>query len=161
MRPDHPLWHAKHIVRMGLLLLFGLAIMIAVRSLLVPDTWGRYGWYRAANVAEQRDHPLMHAGDAACGDCHDEQEAAHAAGVHAPVKCELCHAPLALHVKDGEVVAPMPVRKTVDLCVGCHQRLPARPADFPQIQPRQHVEEMGGEYGPAACFDCHDPHSPL
>ena len=32
---------------------------------------------------------------------------------------------------------------------------------FPQIEPGQHLEEMGGEPGPRACFDCHEPHSPL
>ena len=161
MRTDHPLWHAKHIVRVGLLLLLGVTVMIVVRSFLVPDTWGQYGWYRGANVEEQRDHPLRHGGDASCAGCHPEQEAVHVAGAHVVVRCELCHAPVALHVKDDERFAAMPVQRTATLCVSCHQWLAARPADFPQIRPQEHVAEMGGEYGPEACFDCHDPHAPL
>jgi hypothetical protein len=64
-------------------------------------------------------------------------------------------------VKNDERFAAMPVQRTATLCVSCHQRLAARPADFPQIRPQEHVTEMGGEGGPEACFDCHDPHAPL
>jgi hypothetical protein len=163
MDPESPLIHAKHVFRAAILLLAVLVAMVLGRSLFVPETWGEFGRYRGAAVTEYRNKPVRHGGDESCEMCHDVEYAAHAAGVHASVKCELCHGPVALHVdlEQGEVVAEMPIRKSRDLCELCHRRLAARPADFPQVDVREHVLENGGEMTPDACFDCHDPHSPI
>lgn len=161
MEPASPLRHAKHIFRVFLLLIVALVVLILGRDFLVPPTFGEYGHYRAANVAEQRALAPRHGGDRACLPCHREQYSTHESGVHATVRCELCHAPVAVHAKDGEKIADMPIRKTADLCILCHQRLEARPSAQAQIQPKAHVLEQGSEPGPESCFDCHDPHSPL
>jgi hypothetical protein len=73
------------------------------------------------------------------------------------VSCEVCHAPLGKHVKAGDVIAAMPVDRSVGLCAYCHRKIDGRPAGFPQIVPDKHVE---GGLGPKGCLDCHDPHSP-
>jgi hypothetical protein len=73
------------------------------------------------------------------------------------VSCEACHAPLGVHVKAGDVVAPMPVDRSVRLCAYCHRQIDGRPAGFPQVVFDKHVE---GGLGPQGCLDCHDPHSP-
>jgi hypothetical protein len=162
MNPESPLAHAKHVFRAAILLLAALIAMVLGRSLFVPDTWGEYGWYRGASVAEHRAKPVRHGGDEACAMCHDAEYAEHEAGVHARVQCELCHGPVAAHVnlEEGEVLAEMPVRRSRELCELCHRRLEARPADFPQIDVREHVVSSGGELTNDACFQCHDPHSP-
>ncbi|MCZ7583201.1 MAG: hypothetical protein M5R36_07610 [Deltaproteobacteria bacterium] len=51
--------------------------------------------------------------------------------------------------------------KSKELCLGCHRRLAARPATFPQIDPAEHykVREVNDENTP--CFSCHSPHTPL
>lgn len=163
MNPESPLLHAKHVFRAAILLLAVLIAMVLGRSLFVPDTWGEFGPYRGAAVAEFRDKPVRHGGDDACGVCHDEEFAEHAAGVHAQVRCELCHGPVALHadLEEGEVLAEMPIHRSDELCELCHRRLEARPAAFPQIDVREHVVSNGGELTANACFDCHDPHSPI
>lgn len=161
MKPDSPLHHTKHIFRVGLLLLLALIVLVLGRSLFVPDTWGQFGWYRGASVEEYRGLPARHGGDASCESCHDSEFADHAASGHSVVNCELCHAPLSAHIADDDKIADMPVLESNELCLRCHHLLRARPADFPQVQPRQHVIEQGGEYSPDACFDCHEPHSPL
>lgn len=160
MRPDGLLYHAKHVLRVGIALVVVIVALFLGRSLFVPPSFGEYGPYRATSVVEHRGLPVRHGGDAACGDCHEQSETK-AAGGHATVACESCHGPLAGHVADGELVAPMPVPETVEKCLLCHRRLAARPDDFPQVDPTAHVEEMGGEPGERACFDCHDPHAPL
>ena len=161
MKSDSPLWHAKHVVRACLLLVVGIVALVALRSFLVPPSWGDQGWFRADNLQEQRDHPLLHRGDDACLECHEDEHAVHAAAGHASVRCELCHGPVGIHVVDGEHAVEMPVRREATLCLECHRQLDARPDGFPQISPRDHVEEQGGEYGDAVCFDCHDAHEPL
>jgi len=161
MRQDSPLWHAKHVVRAFLLLIVGVIALVMLRWFLVPESWGTTGWYRGDNVAEQMAKPVRHGGDDACLECHDQEHEAHAAAGHASVRCEGCHAPVVRHVTDGEWVAPMPVQREAELCLNCHRWLEARPHDFPQIRPREHVSEQGGEYGPEVCFDCHNPHEPL
>ena len=163
MNPESPLIHAKHVFRAAILLAFWLVVLILGRSLFIPETWGESGWYRGAAPVEQRAKQVRHGGDEACAPCHDAEYAEHAAGVHAPVRCELCHGPVALHFdfEEGEKLADMPVRRTRELCELCHRAQTARPADFPQIDVREHVLENGGELSPETCFDCHEPHSPI
>lgn len=161
MDPDSPFRHAKHIVRAALSLLVLLVALVIVRAAAVPPSFGRFGHYRGDSVAEYRALEPRHGGREACGTCHEEQLAAVTGSVHAPLQCEICHAPLADHVRDGSKTADMPVPETTERCLQCHRSLAARPASFPQIDPRQHVLDEGGEPGPRACFDCHDAHQPL
>jgi hypothetical protein len=161
MRPDSPLAHAKHILRAALLLVLATVAVVLGRFLFVPASWGQWGSYRADNVEEQRAVPARHGGNAACAACHDAEHAELVGGRHATLACESCHAPLAQHVAGDELVAEMPVRRDVGLCLDCHARLDARPVDHPQIQERQHLAEQGVEPTPDVCFDCHSPHSPL
>lgn len=161
MDGDNPLRHTKHIFRVLLLLAAVMVLLTLGRSFFVPESWARYGWYRGDNVAEQRAKPVRHGGDDACAECHDGESAAHAGGKHAQVRCEVCHAPVAVHVTDGDRTAEMPKDPSVELCGRCHRRLDARPASFPQVQPRQHVEEQGGTFAGQVCVECHPPHAPL
>ncbi len=93
MNPESPLIHAKHVFRAAILLLAVLVAMLLGRSLFVPETWGEYGPYRGAAVAEHRDKPIRHGGNDSCAMCHDVEYADHAAGVHASVQCELVPRP--------------------------------------------------------------------
>ena len=100
-------------------------------------------------------------GAAACGDCHDDRLKALRAGAHKTVNCEVCHAPLGRHVKDGDVVAPMNVERSFTLCARCHRRILGRPEKFPQVVLEQHVQQQGpAKLEGKVCLDCHDPHSP-
>ncbi len=157
---DYPLRHTKHIFRVFLLLVLGIVAIVLGRSLFVPPSWGIYGWYRADNVEEQRQHPVVHGGDASCKSCHEEALAKHQSGPHQVVRCEACHAPLAIHVAQDKKAADMPTSRSRDVCLRCHRQLEARPDDFPQVQPRQHVDENGGEWSEEACLDCHEAHQP-
>ena len=161
MRDDSPLRPMKHVIRAAILLVVALVLLVVFRSVLVPETWGQYGAYRASNVPEQLALPVHHGGDASCRPCHEEQWETHDASAHVVVRCELCHAPVSGHATADAKVADMPTHREADLCLDCHRPLDARPDRVPQIQAERHVREMGGEPGPEACFDCHDPHEPL
>jgi formate-dependent nitrite reductase cytochrome c552 subunit len=161
MRPDSPLRHAKHALRAFIALVVALVAIVLGRSAFVPVSWGQYGSYRAANVPQQMALSPMHGGNASCTTCHDTEPAALAAGPHATLSCESCHAPLAAHVQDDEKIADMPKRKSAELCLQCHSQLDARPSTHPQIVARQHLDEMGVEFTEESCFDCHSPHAPI
>lgn len=161
MDPESPLLHAKHIFRVAILLFLVIVILILGRGLFVPESWGEYGWYRGDSVDDHRSRPVHHRGDSACGVCHEEHLDLKNAGGHQSVQCEVCHSPITLHVLDGEVIGEMTVPLSLELCSRCHRHLNARPPDFPQVRPRQHLEGAGVELTENVCIECHDPHSPL
>ncbi len=150
--------HARHVFRAGLVLVVGLAVVLLTRGFLVPRSYGQYGPYRFDNVAEQANvRAPRHGGAASCASCHKQRQAEHAAGAHKAVSCEVCHAPLAAHVRDGARHGSMPVDRSFTLCARCHRRVVGRPAAFPQVDLEQHVPAAleGG-----VCLECHNPHSP-
>jgi hypothetical protein len=155
--------HARHVFRVFLVLLLAIVAVVLGRALLIPASYGLYGAYRHDNVAEQAAARVpLHGGARACAECHDERFAAHAKGAHRAVSCEVCHAPLGAHVKDGDVVAEMRVDRSFTLCARCHRRIDGRPAKFPQVVLEQHVVEQNapGPLGGKICLECHDAHSP-
>ena len=150
--------HARHVFRVALVVLVTLVAFLIVRGFLVPRTYGMYGPYRYANVAEQMNvRKPAYAGPAACGECHPDEFKARSAGSHRTVSCEVCHGPLALHVKDdGTVEAPV-IDRSYKLCARCHRKIDGRPAGFPQVVLEEHV---GGSLDGNVCISCHNPHSP-
>ena len=150
--------HGKHVFRIVILVAVILAVVLLARGFLVPKTYGLYGRYRGANVAQQMNaRPVLHGGAAACAECHSDQSVKRAAGSHRSVSCEICHAPLGAHIlADGSVVKP-PIDRSFTLCARCHRKMAARPAKFPQVDLDQHVS---GPVEGKVCLECHDPHSP-
>jgi predicted CXXCH cytochrome family protein len=130
----------------------GILVFVVLRSLLIPEGFGRYGHFRAGALDDARVHPAVYAGRAACLDCHSDAADAAKGGRHAEVRCEACHGPLAGHAGDpAEKKAVRPDSKT--LCARCHAADVARPARFPQVQVADHM-------GEEACATCHVAHQP-
>jgi hypothetical protein len=123
-----------------------------LQALLVPKGFGRYGHYRPGALDDNRGRALVHAGRAACLDCHSDAADAARGGPHEQVRCEACHGALARHAADPvEQKAVRPDSRVV--CARCHQASVARPARFPQVEVADHA---GGE----ACTSCHRAHDP-
>jgi hypothetical protein len=150
--------HARHVFRVALVLIVVVAAVALTRGFLVPRSYGLYGPYRYENVAEQMViRKPAHGGAAACGECHADEFKKRGAGSHKTVSCEVCHGPLAFHVKEDGAVEPMPVDQSFTLCARCHRKIAGRPAGFPQVVLEQHVP---GAVEGKVCLGCHDPHSP-
>ncbi len=154
--------HARHVFRVLFVLILALVAFVLGRTLLVPKSYGMYGPYRFDNVAEQASvRAPVHGGAASCGECHDDKARQHAGGAHQRVSCEICHGPLGRHVRDGELVADMPIDRSFTLCGRCHRKILGRPEKFPQVVLEQHVQQMGpAKLEGKVCLECHDPHSP-
>jgi len=153
--------HKKHVFRIFLLLGAVIVSALIARIFAVPDTFGVYGHYRAANLPEQAAREVRHGGNDSCGKCHADMKSLHDKGAHVAVPCEDCHDALAAHIKDGEKIADMPrVKSVTRLCGRCHRDLAARRDDFPKINIEKHVQDQGAEISDQVCFDCHNPHNP-
>jgi hypothetical protein len=150
--------HARHVFRVLLVLVVATVGVVLGRSVLVPRSYGLHGPYRFDNVAEQASaRPPLHGGARSCTACHAERAKAHAAGAHAKVSCEVCHAAVGRHAREGARIAAMKIDRSHAACARCHRKIDGRPAAFPQVVLDQHVK--GGARGDV-CLECHDPHSP-
>ena len=142
----------EHLFRMAALFAAGVVLFLIVRAVLVPKGFGVYGHYRAGALADNRVRATHFAGRAACIECHTDEGDRLKGGKHAGVGCEACHGALAKHAADPSSLKPTkPDSKT--LCQTCHLMNVAKPAKFPQIDPKSHMD--GGP-----CLTCHDQHAP-
>lgn len=141
------------VVRLAILFLVAIAALIVVRHLLVPDTFGELGHYRAAAIPANADLPIRYAGWQACADCHDDQVQAKSASFHRTISCEVCHGPANDHVQDPEAHKPAVPRGRGEACLYCHEYLTGRPTGFPQIIEATHNPRQ-------TCIGCHNPHDP-
>jgi protein-arginine kinase activator protein McsA len=137
---------------MAAVFLAGIVLFLVARSLFVPRSFGQYGHYRGAALAEIAAKPVMFAGHQACETCHADVLEVKSKGVHAKVACESCHGPLAKHADDPTSLQP-PHIDIAGLCVRCHEANIAKPKSFPQVASADHS-------GGAVCDTCHKPHSP-
>jgi hypothetical protein len=143
----------KQLIPLLIIFVVVTAGLIAARSLLVPDTFGEYGHYRAAAVDEIAARNIVYAGANTCIDCHDDIYALKQDSHHKLVACEVCHGPAANHAEAPDEYIPDAPRGR-KLCPRCHDYNPSRPTGFPQIQAEWHNPGK-------ACMSCHNPHNPL
>ncbi len=153
--------HAKHIIRAVLLIVIGLLVFVVGRHFAIPESFGMYGSYRFDSVAEFTSDAPVHGAPGACAACHDEEAETLSGGKHSTVSCEVCHGPLGAHVRDNDWFAEMPVRRSHALCALCHERLAARPKEFPQVVLSDHVADGGAEMSESVCSECHHAHNPI
>jgi hypothetical protein len=157
--------HTKHIWRMAIILITGIITAVIIRNLLIPATFGREGHFRYESIMEYMSLPVIYAGNQFCMGCHSGESEDKEKGRHQSLSCEICHGPALRHISSGEKIADMPIERNYQLCARCHQKLLARPRDFPQVDLREHLIEQGIPIGekipPSICLTCHDPHDPL
>ena len=143
-----------HLKKAFTLMALAIIAFIFVRSLVVPLSFGQYGWYRGDALGDIRNFPVEYAGSASCGEenCHTNIYSVWINGSHKTVNCETCHGPSGKHVNNIREM-PGPVNDSRDYCGICHYKRVARPTTFPQIDPAVHGQDM-------QCTYCHNPHKP-
>jgi cytochrome c553 len=129
-----------------------LVLGLVARHFLIPDSFFRYGHYRADSASEIAALQPVHVGSARCEKCHDDRYSEWSASNHKSVACENCHGPGQGHPKGGKKKLPI-AEDTIRLCSLCHEATAGRPVAQPQVLLAQHAP---GEQ----CKGCHNPHSP-
>ena len=158
--------HYNHIIRFAVILVLAVLGFLLVRSFLVPESFGihgtyKYGFHRGDSDKEQESLPALYRGEDKCSECHADQAGEIAAGGHKSVTCEACHGVWQAH--NSQIKAVVIKDVSSDACLLCHEKLDARPKDFPQIKSLQkHMEEQEQELEEGmTCTDCHSPHEPM
>ena len=179
----------RYILRLCILIVLAMAGFIAVRSFLIPPSFGLHGdykymYYRADALKEQESIPAVYQGTEKCADCHEMRKYIMIRGGHADIACETCHGFLQAHSEDTKIRVPKDL--SLQLCLRCHQYQDSRPDNIPQIKDfNLHIkwslkhgfsnpedlsrldefissmEELSEftRYYPL-CIDCHNPHAP-
>lgn len=141
----------KHIVRLIILLVAGVAIGLIARWYFTDPSYYRYGYYRADSVPELAGQEPAFQTPRYCQSCHTERHAQWSANSHKTVTCETCHGAAQGHPqKQAKLPIPADARK---LCSLCHERMAERPRTQPQVEVAQHA-------GNQQCVVCHNPHAP-
>jgi hypothetical protein len=138
------------IVRLVLLTLGIVTSYLLARHLLTPPSFGEYGWYRGAALAEIAARTPVYAGRKACDECHSDILKKLAKGDHKTLSCEACHGVSQDHAGNPDIT---PAKLTGSHCIRCHEANPSRPAWFHQITLKNH-------YTGSRCTECHLPHQP-
>ena len=150
---SRPMGHGLHLVRMAGLFLAGIVLFVIARKAFVPDGFGELGHFRTGALADNMARNPVFAGRTACGECHSDEPDRLKAGPHAKVGCEACHGALGRHAS-GESEDKPALPDAAKLCLVCHRQSVSKPAGFPQVDPKDHMDGSGN------CVGCHDPHAP-
>jgi hypothetical protein len=142
----------EHLVRVAALLVGGVLVFAVARAELVPATFGALGHYRASAIDDIRQKAPVHAGQAACAECHTDVVELRGKARHKSIACESCHGPLATHADGTNSEKPkLPV--ATPLCIHCHAANTGKSKRYPTVDIKEHA---GGE----SCLTCHKPHDP-
>lgn len=137
-----------------LLTLFAVFIIIflIIQRLLIPDSFGDLGHYRADALKDYEAKELIHAGKETCIECHDDIYELLISDMHAGLSCEVCHGPGMKHANSMEASDIM-INDRREHCGRCHEINPARPKDvITQIDLAEHNADR------EKCIECHNPH---
>jgi cytochrome c553 len=140
----------KHVVRLVSLIAVALVLAVIAKVLLTPESFGKFGFYRASSVVEIAGLEPVYQTPSYCKPCHADRYAEWSASNHKSVICETCHGPAQGHPQNGKLPTP---KDSARLCALCHQAMAGRPQAQPQVQVAVH---SGGQQ----CVVCHNPHSP-
>ena len=140
-----------------------IALVLLARVIMLPKTWGEYGYYRGAYINQEANKPLIHGENNSCTECHIEIIELKSHSSHKRLSCESCHGPVSTHAKNGKKTADMPVKigdAQIDLCLKCHQKTIGRPEKFPMIDHYEHLSKQNVK-STHTCDQCHTVHAPL
>ena len=131
-----------------------IVLFLVARHFLIPDSFGKYGHYRANSIDEIGALSIQYAGKSTCIECHDTEAEMLASDQHAGLSCEVCHGPNAKHADDYDVKDFLVKNGSREFCGRCHSTNTARkPEVIAQVDIKEHHPEKEN------CIDCHNPHA--
>ena len=142
----------EHLKRLIILIVIAIFGFIAIRFILMPRDFGKFGHYRALSLKENMEMERNYAGSSTCSLCHEDKFSSWHKSKHRSVMCENCHGALIKHTEDPSSLKPVKPQGR-NFCLLCHGKNISRPKFFPQINPSTHNAGQN-------CADCHKPHNP-
>lgn len=131
-----------------------VVVFLVVRSFLVPESFGEYGFYRGSALEDVAALEITYVGKEACVECHKEQAEIMEYDLHSELSCEVCHGPGLSHVNEPEKKGLLEMPLSRASCGICHSMEALRNRDYiNQIDIKGHHPER------ETCIDCHNPHA--
>ena len=144
-----PIQIKRHLIILVIL----VAVFIIIRQIMVPETFGDNGHYRANSLIDNANKNIVFAGQEICIECHEDIGVLKEMDLHSNLSCELCHGPGMAHIENMDSVK-MILPEGRNFCGNCHQQHAARNNDaIIQIDLKEHNTEYN-------CTHCHNPHAP-
>lgn len=130
-----------------------ISAFLILRHLLVPKSFGQYGFYRGAALEEIAQMPFKYAGQKACLECHQDIENLKQQDVHSEISCETCHGPGQKHSENGDTTL-LEMSVSRESCGLCHSKNAAKKKEAVfQVDLKEHNNKK-------KCIECHNPHKP-
>lgn len=143
----------KLIFRLFFSFIVFVSVFILIQQYLTPDSFGKYGHYRANAIDDIKMKTIYYKGEKKCTTCHQDIYDLKFSDLHSDVSCESCHTPKIDANTDCEVEPPI-VKGSLEFCGVCHGVNPARLiSGFPQLDFKEHKGDQN-------CIECHNPHAP-
>jgi len=142
----------KLIFRLFLSFVLFVSVFILIQNSLTPDSFGKYGHYRADAIDDNKISTSYYKGEENCTTCHEDIFDLKFNDLHSGVNCESCHSPKINASVECEVMPPV-IEGTLKLCAQCHETNYARIKIVPQLNFKEHEEGRN-------CIECHNPHAP-
>ena len=131
-----------------------IGLFLIVRHFLIPESFGKFGHYRANSLEEIAALPMHYAGKAICIECHETIAEQLSSDMHANLSCEVCHGPGAIHADDFDKKDMLVKDGSRKFCGRCHSINPARKIEvINQVDTNDHHNERENS------IDCHNPHA--
>jgi len=139
--------------RLALAFAIFISFFLLIRHLLIPDTFGQYGFYRGASLEDIAVQPVHFSGHSACLDCHQDIEDMKQQDVHSEIRCESCHGPGLQHTEKGDT-SKIAKPSSREFCGMCHSKNAAKQKNVIfQVDLKEHNISKN-------CIECHNPHQP-
>ncbi|HEX5742637.1 MAG TPA: multiheme c-type cytochrome [Flavobacteriaceae bacterium] len=152
---------AKLIFRLLFSFIVFVGIFMIIQDFLTPESFGKYGHYRANAIDDNKLVPSQYKGEEKCASCHediydlksetmefDDDEYI----LHSKLRCETCHTPKISADTECKIMPPK-LESTRKMCGQCHSYQISRKNKIKMIDLADHHKEMN-------CIECHNPHKP-
>jgi len=143
----------KLIFRLFFSFVLFVSVFILIQQYLKPDSFGKYGHYRANSIDDNKLRTSYYKGEENCTSCHEEISDLKSNDLHSEISCESCHSPKINASIECEVMPPK-VEGNLEFCGQCHaMNLGRLKMGAPQLDFKEHKEGQN-------CIECHNPHAP-
>ena len=144
---------SQQVKRLLIAFLIFISLFLMVRHFLVPDSYYKYGNYRADALKDNETHEIKYINSKECSNCHLEEDSLKFTGAHKDIRCQTCHGPGFKHIEDPSANAMIKPTERI-FCGKCHAFNAARPKSIITQQ------DISKHNAGSKCIECHNPHQP-
>ena len=82
MQSNYKSKYNTHVIRIVVILIVLVVVGIGARAMMTPESFGKYGHYRADAITDEMNREIRNGTNASCLPCHPYIKEMHFSGVH-------------------------------------------------------------------------------